>query len=110
MASAYDTKGGPHFPAILQLVAMFIHYFRDLTAPLTDSMRKSKPHKVTLTLACLKAFDTLKLRLISTLCLILPEVTSDATFIVPTYALTIGNAKVVAMSRWRNSPNVFLGA
>jgi hypothetical protein len=29
--------------------ARFIHHFSDLTAPLTDLLRKSQPHKVTLT-------------------------------------------------------------
>jgi hypothetical protein len=66
--------------------AGFIHHFSDLTAPLTDLQRKSHPQKVTMTPACLKAFETLKLRLISALCLILPEVSSDTTFTADTYA------------------------
>jgi hypothetical protein len=72
-----------------------IHYFCDLTAPLTDFLRKSQPHKVTLTLACLEAFETLKLRLISASCLILPEVSSDATFTVDVDASTVGIATVM---------------
>jgi hypothetical protein len=52
--------------------ARFIHHFSDLTAPLTDLLRKSHPQKVTLTPACLEALETLKLRLISAPCLILP--------------------------------------
>jgi hypothetical protein len=70
----------------------FIHHLRDLTARLTHSLRKSLPHKVTLTPACLEAFQTLKLRLISAPCMILPEVTSDATFTVATNASTMGVA------------------
>jgi hypothetical protein len=73
---------------------MFIHHFSDLTAPLTDLLRKFKPNKVTLTHACLEAFHTLKLRLISAPCLILPEVCSDATFTVATDASTVGIATV----------------
>jgi hypothetical protein len=73
---------------------LFIH-FSDLTAPLTDLLRKSQPQKVTLTPACLEAFETLKLRLISALCVILPEVNSDATFTVATYASTVGIAAVM---------------
>jgi hypothetical protein len=73
----------------------FIHHFNDLTAPLTDVLRKSKPQKVTLTPACLEAFETLKLRLISAPSLILPEVNSDATFTVVTYASTMGIAAMM---------------
>ena len=52
------------FVQFCNFYARFIHHFSDLTAPLTDLLRKSKPQKVTLTLACLEAFETLKLRLI----------------------------------------------
>jgi hypothetical protein len=69
--------------------ARFIHHFSDLTAPLTDLLRTFQPQKVTLTPACLEAFETLKLRLISAPCLILPEVSSDATFTVATDASTM---------------------
>jgi hypothetical protein len=72
-----------------------LHHFSDLTAPSTDLLRKSQPQKVTLTRACLEAFEALKLRLISAPCLILPEVTSDATFTVATYASTVGIATVL---------------
>jgi hypothetical protein len=58
-------------------------------APLTDLPRKSQPRKVTLTLSCLEDFETLKLRLISAPCLILPEVSSDAMFTVATNASTV---------------------
>jgi hypothetical protein len=75
--------------------ARFIHHFSDLTAPLTDLSRKSHPHKVTLTLACLEAFETLKLRLIFAPCLILPEVSSDATFTLATSASSVGIATVL---------------
>jgi hypothetical protein len=46
--------------------------------------------KVTLTPACLEAFETLKLRLISASYIILPEVSSDAMFTVATDASTMG--------------------
>jgi hypothetical protein len=75
--------------------ARFIYHFSDLTAPLTDLLRKSQPQKVTLTPTCLEAFETLKLRLISAPCLILPEVSSDATFTVATNASTVGIATVL---------------
>jgi hypothetical protein len=75
--------------------ASFIHHFSDLTAPLTELLRKSQPQKVTLTPACSEAFETLKLRLISAPCLILPEVSSDAMFTVATYASTVGTATVM---------------
>jgi hypothetical protein len=83
------------FVQFCNLYARFIHHFSDLTAPLTDFMRKSKLHKVTLTLVCLEVFETLKLRLISAPCLILPKVGSDATFTVATDASTPGIAAVM---------------
>jgi hypothetical protein len=75
--------------------AKFIHHFSDFTAPLTDLLRKSKPHTVTMTPTCLEAFETLKLRVISTPCLILPEVSSDAIFTVAAYNSTVGIATVM---------------
>jgi hypothetical protein len=83
------------FVQFCDLYARFIHHFSDLTAPLTDLLRKSQPHKVTPTLACLEAFETLKLRLVSAPCLILPEVSSDATFTVATAASTVGTTTVM---------------
>jgi hypothetical protein len=80
------------FVLFCNFYARFIHHFSDLTAPLMDLLRKSQPHQVTLTPYCLEAFETLKLRLISALCVILPEVSSDATFTVATYASTVGIA------------------
>jgi hypothetical protein len=80
------------FAHFCNFYARFIHHFSDLTAPLTDLLRKSQPHKATLTHAGLEAFETLKLRLISAPCMILPEVSSDATFTVATYASTVGIA------------------
>jgi hypothetical protein len=74
---------------------IFIHHFSDLTAPLTDLLRKSPPHKVTLTHARLEAFETLKLRLVSAPCLSLPEISSDATFTVATDASTVGIATLL---------------
>jgi hypothetical protein len=56
----------------------FIHHFSDLTAPLTDLPRKSKPLNVTVVPAWLDAYEILKLRLLSAPCMILPEVSSDA--------------------------------
>jgi hypothetical protein len=75
--------------------AKLIHHFSDLTAPLTALLRKSQPHKVTLTPASLEAFETLKLRLISAPCVILPEISSDTTFTVATDASTVGTATVL---------------
>jgi hypothetical protein len=46
-------------------------------------------------LACLEAFETLKLRLISAPCVVLPEVSSDAMFTVDTDASTLGIATVM---------------
>jgi hypothetical protein len=83
------------FVLFCNFYARFIHHFSDLTAPLTDLLRKSQPQKVTLTSACLEAFETLKLRLISTPCLILPEVGSDATLTVATDASTLGIAALM---------------
>jgi hypothetical protein len=62
---------------------------------LTELPRKSQPHKVTRTPACLEAFGILKLRLISSPCLILPEVSSDAMFTVAIYASTVGIATIL---------------
>jgi hypothetical protein len=83
------------FVLFCNLYTILIHNFSDLTAPLTDLLRKSQPQKVTLMPAYLEAFETLKLRLISAPCLILPEVRSDATFTVATYASTLGIATVM---------------
>jgi hypothetical protein len=88
-------KGSSHFVQFGNFYARFIHHFTDLTTPLTGLLRKSQPQNVTLTLACLEAFETLKLRLISAPCLILPEVSSDATFTVATYASSVGIASVL---------------
>jgi hypothetical protein len=86
-ANAYDAKGRSHFLAILQLIyAKFIHQFSNVTAPLTDLLRKSHSQKITQMLARLEAFEILKLQLISAPCVILLEVRSDATLTVATYA------------------------
>jgi hypothetical protein len=53
------------------------------------------PQRVTLTLAFLKAFETLKLQLISAPSLILPEVGSDVTFTVAKDASTLGIVAVM---------------
>jgi hypothetical protein len=88
-------KEDRNFVSFCKFYAKFIHHFSDPTAPLTDLLRKSQPQKVTLTLACLEAFETLKLRLISVPCLILPEVRSDAKVSVATNASTMGIAAVM---------------
>jgi hypothetical protein len=59
---AMTQKEARSFIQFCNFYAKFIHHFiSDLTAPLTELMRKSHPQKVTLTLACLEAFETLKL-------------------------------------------------
>jgi hypothetical protein len=75
--------------------ARFINHFSDLAAPMTDLLWNSQPQKVALTPAFLEAFETLKLRLISAPCLILPKVSSVATFAVATNASTLGIATVM---------------
>jgi hypothetical protein len=87
------------FVEFCNFCARFIHHFSYLTAPLTDLLRKSLPHKVTLTHAYLEAFETLKLRLISAPCLILPEVSSDATFTVATHTSTLGIEAVLLQNQ-----------
>jgi hypothetical protein len=88
-------KKARSFVQFCNFYARFIHHFSDLTAPLTNLLRKSQPQKVTLTRAYLEAFDTLKLRLISAPCVILPEVSSDATFTVATDTSTVGIATIM---------------
>jgi hypothetical protein len=51
------------FVQFCNFYAKFLHHFSDLTAPLTDLLRKSLLQKVTLKHACLAAFETLKLRI-----------------------------------------------
>jgi hypothetical protein len=83
------------FVQFCNFYARFIHHFSDLTAPLTDLLRKAVPQEVTLTPAYLEAFETLKLRPISAPCQILPEVSSDATFTVATDAWPVGIATLL---------------
>jgi hypothetical protein len=93
--------------------AKSIHNFSDLTAPLTESLRKSQPHKVMPTHACLEDFDTLELRLISARCVILLEVSSDAMFTVATHASTVrivaimlqGQGGLQPFSNWAHKMN-----
>jgi hypothetical protein len=80
---------------ICNFYARFIHHFSEFTAPLTDLLRKSPPQRVTLTPASLEAFETLKLRLISAPCMILPEVCLGAMFTVATHASTVRIATVM---------------
>jgi hypothetical protein len=83
------------FVQFCNFYARFIHHFSDLTSSLTDLLREPPRHKVTLTPACLEAFETLKIRLISAPCLILPEVCSDATFTVATNASFVEIATIL---------------
>jgi hypothetical protein len=53
------------FVQFYNFYGIFIYHFSDLTAQLTDLLRKSLPQRVTLAPTCLEAFETLKLRLIS---------------------------------------------
>jgi hypothetical protein len=55
-------KEARNFVHFCNFYAKLIHHFSDLTASLTDLQRKAKPLKVAMTLACLKAFETVKLR------------------------------------------------
>jgi hypothetical protein len=45
--------------------AKLIHNFTDMSAPLTDLLRKSQPHRILMTPTCMEALETLKLRIIS---------------------------------------------
>jgi hypothetical protein len=83
------------FVQFCNFYAITFHHVSDLTAPQTDLLRKSLPQKVTVTPTCLEAFETLKLRLISAPCLVLPEVSSDATFTVATDASSVGIAAIM---------------
>jgi hypothetical protein len=87
------------FVQFCDFYARFIHHFSDLKAPLTDLLRKSQPHKVTLAPSCLEAFETLKLRLISAPRMILPKVSLDATFTVATDASIVGIAAVMLQNQ-----------
>jgi hypothetical protein len=69
--------------------AKFIHHFSDMSAPSKDLMRKSQPTKIVMTPLCVVAFETLKLCIFSAPCLVLPEFSSDATFIVATNASAV---------------------
>jgi hypothetical protein len=87
------------FVQLCNFYVKFIHYFSDRTALLTDLLRKSQPHKVTLTPACLKAFETFKLRFIFGPYAILLEVSSDAMCTVAAYASTLGIALFLLQDR-----------
>jgi hypothetical protein len=82
------------FVQFYNFYAIFIRHFSDFMAPLTNSLRKSMRHNLTLPLACLEAFETLKLRLISVPCMIVPVVSSDATFTVATNASKEGIGRI----------------
>jgi hypothetical protein len=63
----------------------FIHHFSDMSAPLTYLLRTSQLRKFVMMPTCFEAFETLNLRLTSAPCMIISEVSSDATFTVATY-------------------------
>jgi hypothetical protein len=84
-----------NFVQLCKFYAKFIHDFSDLTAPLKNVLRKAKARKCTMTPACLEAFKTRMLRLISAPCLILPEVSSDAMFSVAANASSKGIAAIL---------------
>mmetsp|Transcript_32607 Transcript_32607/g.82239 ORF Transcript_32607/g.82239 Transcript_32607/m.82239 type:complete len:736 (-) Transcript_32607:576-2783(-) len=83
------------FVQFCNFYSKFIHHFSDLTAPLTDLLRKSKPVHVDWSPACQEAFETLRLRLISAPCLSIPSMGADATFTVATDASNVGLAAVL---------------
>jgi hypothetical protein len=49
------------FGHLCTFYAKSIHHFSDLAAHLTDLLRKSQPHNLTVTFASLEAFETLNL-------------------------------------------------
>jgi hypothetical protein len=95
MANAYDVEGGSRFRAILQFLR---HIYSSLQRPyasidkLTAEVPAIEGYK---THAFLEAFETFKLPLISAPCLILPEITSDATFTVAKDASSMGITTVL---------------
>jgi hypothetical protein len=68
------------------------------------------PEKVTLTLARLEVFDTLKIRLIAAPCLILPDVSSDAAFTVAKDASTVRTASISLHDQGGGLQHVSYGA
>jgi hypothetical protein len=82
------------FMQLCNFHAKFIYQFSDRTAPLIGS--KSHPQKVTMAPASLEAVDILMLRLISALCVILPEVCSDARSVNPTRKRGRGKGKIAS--------------
>ena len=83
------------FVQFANFYSKFIHHFSDLTAPLTDLLRKAKPAIVTWSTECQEAFETLRLRLISAPCLLIPDIGTDVTFTVATDASNVGLAAVL---------------
>jgi hypothetical protein len=61
-----------------------------MPAALTYLLRKPQPQKFVMAPTCIEAFETLELGLISAPCLVLPKVSSDATFTVATNASAVG--------------------
>jgi hypothetical protein len=83
------------FVQFCSIYAKLIHHFSDMSAPFTYLLRKTHPQKIEMTPICMDAFDILKLRLIFAPCLVLPEVSSDATSTMATYASVVGIAFVL---------------
>jgi hypothetical protein len=65
-----------------------------MSAPFTYLLVESKPQWIAMTPTCSDTFETFKLRLISAPCMVLPEVSSDATYTVATYSSSLGIAVV----------------
>jgi hypothetical protein len=86
------------FVELCNYSAKFIHHFSDLPTPLIDVFKMSKPQRIVMTPLCMEAFQTLKLRLYFVPCVVLPEVISDATFIVAVDASIMGIGFVVLLT------------
>jgi hypothetical protein len=78
------------FIALQYFYVKFINHFSDMSAALTYLLRKSQPQAFMMAPTCIEAFEILELGLISAPCLVLPKVSSDATFTVATNASAVG--------------------
>jgi hypothetical protein len=77
-----------------------------MAAPLADLLGKSQPQKIVITPTCMELFETRKLRLISAPCLVLPEVSSDATFTVAIGVSAVGIACALVQDHGGGLPAV----
>jgi hypothetical protein len=84
--------------------ANFINHFSNRSALLHES----KPQRIMMPPTCVEAFDTVKPRIISEPFLVRPEVSSDATFTVATYASSIEIVVATSLRR-KSSANLLLG-